>query len=308
MILILIFTLSFINANYFNLLKTNVEDFKCTDGQYPCPCFIKDKLGCKEIPNPKHAMNFLKTGFGMGYDLSRINLQGKNSPTDPNPLDKVNLRNAKLKCANISGAIFDGADFTGADLTGAQLPLCILKNCNFQYAILDHVNFNQASILNCDLRCSSLKHTNFHLAEARGSDFSYSNMCDTNFERTNLAYTSHYKSKGTYKIGYAKHPGDQLYTNFCCSIDRCGKLNHKACIGGYSDTSEKVCIDTFKNSGFTSVEKIAMAPDIPNGGTPSSFIHDNKYEFRILKPEKKPDKPKDLAHQSILDSPCCSKK
>lgn len=271
-----------------NIFAKDTPDFHCTNNTHPCHCYVDTTHACG-YPNPQHAYAFSRTGHGVAYNLEHVNLQGKNSSTDPNPHPKAQLKFANLKCANLSGAVFKGADFSGADLTGAQLPLTLLEDCNFQYAKLDHAQFNQARILNCDFRGCSLKHTNFMMADATGSDFSYSEMCETVFDRAKVPYTCWYKSKGSYSIGKAEHPGDPLYTNFCCSIDREGKLNHKACIGGYLKSSLNECVRNFNNLNLPSTEKQKIAPDLPLGVSPQSFIHKG---HRMPLPAPAPEKPK----------------
>jgi hypothetical protein len=227
---------------------------------------------------------FKITGKCIGCNLRSVDLQGKNAPTSYHLKYDVDLSYADLSCANLSGAVFKNANFSHANLTGAQLPLVSLENCNFQHAILDFAKFNEARILKCDFKGATLKNTNFYMADLTESDLSYTKMCNTIFDRARLAYTSLYKSQGTYTVGYGINAGDNLFTNFCCSINREGNLNYQACDSknsGYSYTSMNECLKSVERLNLTSVQLQALAPKIPVNSFIQGFITKNNWQFPL---------------------------
>jgi uncharacterized protein YjbI with pentapeptide repeats len=244
--------------------------------QPPCKCFVDDANCYNYQINEDDLTKFKTTGKCVKCNLKNVDLQGKNAPTSFYLKYDVDLSHADLSCANLSGAVFKNADFSHANLTGAQLPQVSLENCNFQNAILDFAKFNNAKIHKCDFRGASLKNTNFFMADLTESDLSYTKMCKTIFDRANLAYTSFFKSSGSYTVGYGINAGDKLFTNFCCSIKRDGTLNYQACDqnnSGYSTTSLNKCLNTVENFNLTNDQLANLAPEgLPSNTGVSSFI------------------------------------
>lgn len=251
----------------------------------PCPCFVNDKHCYKQQKiNEVHLNKFKATGKCRGCDLRNVDLQGKNAPTSFHLKYDADLSHADLRCANLSGAIFKNANFSHANLTGAQLAQVSLENCNFQNAILDFVHFNNARIHKCDFKGARLKNTNFMMADLTESDLSYTKMCNTIFDRANLAYTSLYKSEGDYTVGYAINAGDKLFTNFCCSINREGNLNHQACEQhntGYSSTSLNECLNSVERLNLNKAQLNKLSPDLPLNSFVQGFITRNKWQFPL---------------------------
>jgi hypothetical protein len=275
------------------------EDTICPKtNENPCPCFINDK-NCYNYEINKADLNEFKE-FGKcsngPCDLKNVDLQGKNSTTSFSLKYDVDLSGADLSCANLSGAVFKNANFSNANLKGTQFPQTSLENCNFQNAKLDFAKFNNAKIYKCDFRGASLLNTNFFQADLSGSDLSYTRMCETIFERANLAYTSFYNSVGSYTVGYGINAGDNLFTNFCCSIDKKGILNYQGCDQNNQSrnptTSLSKCLKAVKCLYLDKNQIAKLAPeglrlDIdPSSFTPSSdstkeYCKKNKLRFPL---------------------------
>ena len=242
-------------------------------------------LGNKEDkhlkPNEKQSKKFRDTGKCPNCYLPNAKFQGLNSATDMNPHFVADLKKANLRNVIFSGAFFNDSDFSGADLTGAQFLMVSCTNCNFTNAILDHAQFNGAKLLNCNFTNASLDHTNFIMATCTESNFTGSKMKETNFDRAKLPYTSFFKSIGSYYIGNAIDPGDLLYTNMCCSINREGKLDYESCKGGFPGTSLDECVRNFTNMPIPPNLRKKMVPkDLPINYT-SSFITQIDYKFHL---------------------------
>jgi uncharacterized protein YjbI with pentapeptide repeats len=264
------------------------EDKICPKmNENPCPCFINDK-NCYNYEINKADLNEFKE-FGKcsngPCDLKNVDLQGKNSTTSFSLKYDVDLSGADLSCANLSGAVFKNANFSNANLKGAQFPQTSLENCNFQNAKLDFAKFNNAKIFKCDFRGASLLNTNFFQADLSESDLSYTIICKTIFERANLAYTSFYNSVGSNTVGYGINAGDNLFTNFCCSIKRDGTLNYQGCDRDNSSrnptTSLNKCLDAVESLDLDKNQIAKLAPEgLPANIGATSFIS-KKFQFPL---------------------------
>ena len=232
-------------------------------------------------PNYHHLKKFRHTGKCPNCHLPNAYFQGLNSATDMDTHPVADLKKAKLRNVIFSGAVFNDSDFSGADLTGAQFLMVSCVNCNFENAILDHAKFNGSKLLNCNFTNASLDHTNFFMATCTESNFTGSKMNQTNFERAKLPYTSHHKSTGTYYIGNASDPGDLLYTNMCCSINREGKLDYESCKGGFPGTSLDECLRNFNNMPMSPNLRKQMVPSNLSKDYTSSYITQINYKFHL---------------------------